>query len=193
VTDTLGQPILPSDRREIRRLTVRTIVRIMSVTLFLLVVYFTVPLDTDTDSASVVLLLLGLTGFVIALAHSIRKIVDAPYPQLRGIETLAIAVPFFIVLFAYAYAELSKIDASNFSEPLSKMSALYFTVTVVSTTGFGDIVGTTDTTRAIVTFQMVADLIIIGVVVKLIFGASRIGLERRRAEAAAATEDDADA
>jgi hypothetical protein len=189
VADSLEHPILPADTREIRRLTVRAIARITTVTLFLLVVYFAVPLDTDTDAVSIVFLVVGLVGFVIALAYSIRRIINAPYPQLRGIETLAIGVPFFIVLFAFAYAELSKIDAANFSQPLSKLSALYFTVTVVSTTGFGDIVGTTDTTRAIVTLQMVADLIIIGVVVKLIFGASRIGMQRRRAEAAGGTDE----
>ena len=55
------------------------------------------------------------------------------------------------------------------------------TVTVLATVGFGDITAKTDPARLVVTIQMVADLILIAVVVRLILGAaSRAG--RREAE-----------
>jgi len=161
----------------------------LATTSFLLVVYFTIPLERDTNGVNIGLLVIGLVGFGYALVHSIRRIVDAPFPQLRAVETLATVLPLFIVIFALVYAGMSKVDAANYSEPLSKVSALYFTVTVLSTVGFGDITPTTDTARMVVTTQMIADLIIIGVVVRLIFGASRIGLQRRRAEAQSRTDE----
>jgi voltage-gated potassium channel len=55
--------------------------------------------------------------------------------------------------------------------PLDRPSALYFAVTVFSTVGFGDIAPHTDTARLVVTVQMLADLAVIAVVIRLIFGA----------------------
>src|SRR3954447_9047962 len=104
----------------------------MATTRFLLVVYFTIPLERDTNGVNIGLLVIGLGGFGYALVHSIRRIVDAPYPQLRAVETLATVLPLFMVIFALVYDGMSRVDASNFSEPLSKLSALYFTVTILS-------------------------------------------------------------
>ena len=45
------------------------------------------------------------------------------------------------------------ISAGNFSEPLTRTDALYFTVTVFSTVGFGDITAKTEAARLVVTGQ----------------------------------------
>jgi hypothetical protein len=66
---------------------------------------------------------------------------------------------------------------------VTRVGALYFTVAVFTTVGFGDIVARSDPARALVTVQMLLDLVILGGLVRAIIGASRIGLERRRAEA----------
>ena len=46
---------------------------------------------------------------------------------------------------------MATISASNFSEPLTRTGALYFTVTVFSTVGFGDITAKTEAARLVVT------------------------------------------
>src|SRR5262249_30796694 len=117
-----------------------------------------------------------------ALAFQVRKIVNDPAPRLRAIETLGIAVPSFIVIFAVAYVALAQSNPASFSQPMSRLTAVYFTVTVLSTVGFGDVVARTDAARVFVTVQMLLDLILIGVVVKVILGATRLGLQRREAE-----------
>ena len=58
---------------------------------------------------------------------------------LRAIEALAAAIPLFLLVFAAAYVKLDSTQAQAFSEPLSRTDALYFTITVFSTVGFGDI------------------------------------------------------
>ena len=55
---------------------------------------------------------------------------------------------------------------------------LYFTVTVFSTVGFGDITAKTETAR-LVTGQMIADLIILGLAIKIIVGAVKRGQQRQ--------------
>ena len=81
------------------------------------------------------------------------------------------------VLFASAYVVLAAISASNFGGHLSHTEGLYFTVTVFSTVGFGDITPKTETARLVVTGQMIADLIILGIAIKVIVGAVRHGRE----------------
>jgi len=66
---------------------------------------------------------------------------------------------------------MAKISGSNFSEPLTHTDALYFTVTVFSTVGFGDITAKTETARLVVTAQMIADIVILGLGIKVIVGA----------------------
>ena len=67
-----------------------------------------------------------------------------------------------------------------FGVPLSRSSALYFTVTVFSTVGFGDITPKTDVARLVVTVQMLADLAVVAVVIRLILGAATRGVDRQK-------------
>jgi hypothetical protein len=62
---------------------------------------------------------------------------------------------------------------------MSRVGALYFTVTVFATVGFGDIVPVTDAARIVVMVQMVGDLVLVGVGVRVLLGAVQLGLERK--------------
>jgi len=54
---------------------------------------------------------------------------------------------------------------------MTRTNALYFTVTVFATVGFGDITANAEAARLLVTGQMILDLIIIGVGARVIVGA----------------------
>ena len=63
-------------------------------------------------------------------------------PGERGsspVEFAIVAPVFFLLLFASTYFTLSDREPTTFSETLSRTDALYFTMTVLSTVGFGDI------------------------------------------------------
>jgi voltage-gated potassium channel len=89
----------------------------------------------------------------------------------RAIEALATSVPLFLLLFASTYVVMAAMSAGNFGGRLTHTDGLYFTVTVFSTVGFGDITAKTQAARLVVTGQMIADLIILGLAVKTIVGA----------------------
>ena len=55
---------------------------------------------------------------------------------------------------------------------------MYFTITVFSTVGFGDITPRTDSWRILVSIQMLLDLVIIGAVVRILINAAKMGLAR---------------
>jgi hypothetical protein len=78
-----------------------------------------------------------------------------------------------VLLFALLYLGLGLCSLLNFSKPLDRMAAIYFTVTVLSTVGFGDITAQSDVARLIVTIQMLLDLTLIAIIVRVYFGAAR--------------------
>ncbi|MCU0262810.1 MAG: potassium channel family protein [Candidatus Nanopelagicales bacterium] len=71
----------------------------------------------------------------------------------------------------------ARVAATAFSEPLDRVGALYFTVTVLATVGFGDIHPVSSLARAAVTGQMVMDVVLVGVVVRVLVAAARISLQ----------------
>ena len=88
--------------------------------------------------------------------------------------------PLFLLLFAATYFVVSQGNPDTFNVPgLSRTGALYFTVTVFASVGFGDIVATSDTSRALVMVQMILDLIVLGAVIRIFIGA--VQLARRGA------------
>ena len=149
----------------------------------LMTVYYLLPLDHSSTPAAVTLLVIGLVAFIALVAFQVRSIIRSPFPQLRAIEALAFSVPLFLLLFAATYVVMSAISAGNFGGHLTHTDGLYFTVTVFSTVGFGDIIPKTETARLVVTGQMIADLIVLGVAIKVVVGA--VGRSRQRQPAGA--------
>jgi cell division GTPase FtsZ len=95
-------------------------------------------------------------------------------------------VPLFLLLFAGTYVALGHTSANNFSQHMTHTNALYFTVTVFATVGFGDITATAATPRLVVTAQMIVDLIVLGIGVKVILGAVTRGRHRQSLDTASA-------
>ena len=64
-------------------------------------------------------------------------------------------------IFAMLYLGMSTRSPAAFSEPLSRASAAYFTISTATTTGLGDIHPVTDSARMLVTAQMIVSLVVI--------------------------------
>ncbi|WP_406443997.1 potassium channel family protein [Streptomyces sp. NBC_01613] len=143
------------------------------------VIYFLVPLDQELDAGGAIAMTVSLVLFAGVVAWQVRAITRSAYPRLRAIETLATAVPMFLLIFSAAYVLLYRNQAGSFSETLSRADALYFTVTVFATVGFGDITPTTEAARVLTTVQMLADLVLVGVIARIIVGAVRVAEEGR--------------
>ena len=179
---TASASTAPRDQAESRpssgRIT-RTVLRVTGSVAVLVTAYYLLPLDHSSTPAAVTILLIGLAAFIAMVAVQVRLIIRSRFPGLRAAEALGTSVPLFLLLFASAYVVLSAISASSFGWPLSHTEGLYFTVTVFSTVGFGDITAKTETARLVVTGQMIADLIILGIAIKVIVDAVRRGRENR--------------
>jgi voltage-gated potassium channel len=147
----------------------------------LVVAYYVLPLDRPAASG-VLVLAAGLILIVGVIAWQIREILISPFPRLRGFQTLISGIPLLLVVFAAVYYLTGQAQINSFTQPMSKIDAMYFTVTVFSTVGFGDITAKTELARTIVTIQMLFNLVVIGLAAKAIFGAVALGLKRRSAD-----------
>ena len=87
-----------------------------------------------------------------------------------------------MVVFAYIYLWISESNAGAFSEELDRIGAMYYTVSIVSTLGFGDISAVTDGTRLVVTVQMLLDIALIAGFARLVIIATRTGIRRKGSE-----------
>ena len=98
---------------------------------------------------------------------------------MKAVEALAITAPLFLLLFAAAYFLMAADDPSNFTvETLTRTDSLYFTVTIFSTVGFGDISAASEAARVLVTAQMILDLIVLGLGIRILVGAVEVGRQK---------------
>jgi voltage-gated potassium channel len=160
-------------------MVVRALLRAVGSTVALVAIYYVLPLNRSSTWAAATMLVIGLAVLLGLVALQVRSIIASPFPGLRAVEALATSVPLFLLLFASAYVVMATISVSNFTQPLTRTDALYFTVTVFATVGFGDITAKTEAARLVVTGQMITDLIVIGLGVRVIVGAVKRGRQRR--------------
>jgi hypothetical protein len=171
------------DRRQRRRLVARSALNIAYSTAILVVLYIVLPAVGHQSGVRVVIkLAVGILVFVGLLGWRVFRIVGDEHPELRAAEAFVFAFALLIMVFAYVYLSMSRSRPANFSQPLDHVSALYFTVTVIGTVGFGDIAAQSDAARLIVTLQILLDLAVIAGIARTVVFAARLGMRRREAQ-----------
>jgi hypothetical protein len=157
------------------------VVRAFGSMVFVLAVYYLLPFGRADTWVTIAPLIIGLLLLLGLAVFQVRVIIQSPFPALRAMEALGTSVPLFLVLFAATYYVMARISPDSFNAALNHTDALYFTVTVFSTVGFGDIVATSHAARLVVTAQMMADLVALGLGLRIITGAVSRGQQRRDA------------
>ncbi|PXY25928.1 two pore domain potassium channel family protein [Prauserella sp. PE36] len=169
-------------RSERRRQATLALFRSTCVVVALVTVYYLAPLDTTPDVTTWLWFALGLGAFGVLVTWQIRGILTAPMPVVRGVQTIAVSLPLLLVVFASVYVVISTEWPASFTERLDHSDALYFTVTVFATVGFGDIAPVSKLARLLTTAQMVVGLVAVGVVARLVVSAVRVAVQRRTNE-----------
>ena len=117
-------------------------------------------------------LLAGLVVVAVVLTLQIRATMLSPHPALRAVESLGVSVPLLLLLFSAVHYLLELSVPGSYTQVLTRLDALYFSVTMFATVGFGDITPVTQAARILVTLQMLVNVIFIGVVARVLFGAA---------------------
>ena len=176
MTDQSNRKLPPARRR---RLIIGAVLRGLVVTTVLVVLYYLLPLDQPWDTSTAVRLLIGLLAFAGITAWQVKAITGSRYPGMRAAEALGLIVPLYLLLFASTYFLMERASAGNFTQPLTRTDALYFSVTVFTTVGFGDITAKSETARVVLIIQMLADLALLGAGARVLLAAVHRGRQRR--------------
>ena len=170
-------PDLPRARR--RRLIARAVLRTLLFATVLVILYYLLPLDRPLSADTAVRLLIGLLVFAGIMVWQVRKIIRARYPAVQAVEALGLIVALYLLLFASTYFLMERASAAAFTQPLTRTDALYFTVTVFSTVGFGDISPKSEAARVVLMVQMLGDLAVLGAGIRVLLGAVQRGRQQR--------------
>lgn len=162
---------LETHQRRLAILRSAAIIALSSI--FIFGAYFVIPIGHESGLRALLRLGADIALVGAVFAWQIRRIAVAELPELRAVEALGVVVVLFLVAFSAIYLAMSHQAASTFTQPLDHIRALYFTITIFSTVGFGDITPRTDAARLVVSAQMLLDLAIIGVVVRLLLNAAK--------------------
>jgi hypothetical protein len=166
-------------RRQRRRLVLRAFLRTITTIVVIVVAYFIAPLDSAMSPATIIELMLLALAIFAFIGWQIWRITQSDYPTIRAVEALAFIIPAYLVFFTVIYFLIEHANPATFGTSQTRLDSLYFSATVFTTVGFGDISAKTQAARAIVLCQMVLDLVILGLVVRLVVNAVKIGQKRR--------------
>jgi hypothetical protein len=166
----------------LRTQIVRFLFRTTSMVVLLTCAYYVWPSRSPASDGSSALRLAAAVLAVALVAVVIRAQLHAlhqdPRP-LRAVEALLTAFYFLVVVFAGVHYGIA-LRTEQYAGLETKTDGLYFTVTIVSTVGFGDIHAVGTAARALVTAQMLFGLIYIGTVIRVLSGiGSRMTLTPR--------------
>lgn len=175
-----------ADDRIPRRLLLVAMARVLGVVAATLLVYFLLPIEgSGAASAAAVAACAGIAVILIVFARQITRVSRSQRPVLAALDALVLVFGLFLCFFALLYVSLSERDPDAFTQDVNKVAGIYFTMTVLTTVGFGDISAVSDTARIMVTLQMVLGMVLIGTAFKALgFSAKRAVTARTHSSAA---------
>jgi hypothetical protein len=166
-------------KRERNRVMASAVLRMMLSIGLLVIIYVITPPDDLAKGTLGIGLMLGVILLVVLIAWELHRTMNDPYPEVRAATALLVLVTAVVVVFALSYAAISAANTESFTEPLSKGDAIYFTVTTLSTTGFGDITAVSTAARWVVTGQMLFDLVLLVGLARVFMLAAKVSRARQ--------------
>jgi hypothetical protein len=174
----MSSPFPPGVRITARYVTT-SLLRVGLAVVVVLVSYAVIPVSTKDAGSAIVLMVLSIVAFTAVLVWQVRVVLNATHPGQRALEALAFTGALFLCLFALQYLATDTYTPGAFTTPLDKFTALYYTMVVFATVGFGDITPVSTTARTITMVQMVGGLVFIGAGVKVLTMAARSGVQHQ--------------
>ena len=151
-------------RRAVRRGVARTVLLLAGFTAaFLLVPWKALNLG-DTVLVTGVFLI-GLSGAAALIVWQVIAYRDAKLSGSARLQGLLVALYVAVLFFALSYYLLAISNPEAIAGLETRLDALYFSLTTVSTVGFGDVHAVNQTARAVVSLQLVFDLMFVSLAV----------------------------
>ena len=133
----------------------------------LLVVYYSVPMGAFGVSSrtvlSLALTLLGVAFLGWAITGQVRR--QLSMDTGANLQSLIMLLELVVVFFAAAYYLLELSSPGQIADLRTRTDSLYFTLSTLTTVGFGDVHAVGQMARVLVIIQMVFDVVFVAAVV----------------------------
>jgi hypothetical protein len=159
----MTEPVLPPD---LKLLFART----TSVLLLLTVGYYAVPfrLQSGSGVGRLVVSLVVLALLVQVLRRQLRTSRQVLAEAYFRIQWLLTALYLLVLGFALLYSTIATVDPGQFDGVEDRTDALYLSVTIVATVGFGDIHPQGTVGQLAATVHMLFNLVYLGTALRLL-------------------------
>jgi voltage-gated potassium channel len=156
--------------------------RLAGLTGLILVLYFAAPVSLSPhreNAVRVAISLLTLAGLALGIVWQLRLHLD---DASRRIDGLIISIVLVVVVFAHAFYVLDQNDPSQIAGLHTRLDALYFAMTTLTTVGTGDVHAAGQTARALVLVQMVFNVVFVATIAALLSARVKQAAETRAQE-----------
>ncbi len=151
------------------RSALRRVGEILGVSAIALAVYFVIPFDEGIGVLLAGLVVLAtITALVPLSIRRAGQVMTSDQPVLVAAQSLFTMLTVMIVSFASVYYVLGTHRPLQMQGIETKIDALYFTITVLSTVGFGDITATGQGARLIVSAHMIVNVVLLTIAIRLL-------------------------
>lgn len=108
-------------------------------------------------------------GILVALVVTVKAVQrSGPFPAWALVLHVASTTALFVIDFAWVYWARSPQPHACMNIALTKADSIYFTLTTLTTVGYGDIAPVTETCREIVSAQMIGGVILLVIILSLL-------------------------
>jgi voltage-gated potassium channel len=147
--------------REARRAAIQCLLSVV----VLFTAYAVLPLRGDRWWLGAVIGAAVIIALVPMTVRRLRAVLTSDRPVLEAVEAVVRMLVMLIVGYAAVYYAMDR-ESGQFTGLDTRIDALYFTVTTLSTVGFGDITASGQAARVVVTVQIAFNLAFLGIVVR---------------------------
>lgn len=156
-----------------RRLIARSVVAALAWVAAIVTAYYVLPWSGGGTGSVVVRVVLAVSLVIVVTVVAVPSVRRDPFPVMRALQLLAVVVSLAVVSFASVYLLMSANRPDAFSEPLGRTDALYFSLTTVTTVGYGDINAKSEAARIVVMIHMVTNVVVVGAAARAIINAAQ--------------------
>jgi len=138
----------------------------------LLVIYYAIPVGsfgvTGRTVLSLFLTLLGIAVLAIAITGQVRR--QLAMDPTAHVQSLFMLLELVVVVFAIGYYIVAISAPGQIADLHTRTDSLYFTLSTLTTIGFGDVHAVGQLARVLVIIQMVFDVVFVAAVAATLRG-----------------------
>lgn len=155
-----------------RHVLLRTAVRLTGTAALLVLLYSVLPLQTERWWIGALIGLAAIGAILPFTIIRVQRIRSSDYPHLVAIEALLVLFTALVTGFAAIYLAIDR-NGGQFDGLGTRIDAVYFTVTTLSTVGFGDITPIGQKARVLVVVQIILQFSLVAFGARLVMGAAK--------------------